>query len=133
MLTEFSVVLCLSHIHPLMCSFNQMGGAELYWLKVIGMMVLNLQFLLPESWLCNTVMLELVQDAVCRTLGFKLQALIFYANCYTQESKGPRKNSNRAIHGGHNWSVSILHCLKIQLSTLQFSVYVIWCQRVNWL
>jgi hypothetical protein len=42
-----------------------MEGNELYWLKVIGMVVLNLQVLLKESWLYNTVMLELVQDAIC--------------------------------------------------------------------
>jgi hypothetical protein len=58
-----------------------MGGNELHWLKVIGMAVLNLQVLLPDGWLCNTVMLELVQDAVCRTMGFKLEDVIFNANC----------------------------------------------------
>jgi hypothetical protein len=97
MLTEFAVVVGLSRVHPLLYYFNQMGGAKLYWLKVIGMAVVNLQVLVPEGWLCNTVMLELVHDAICGTLGLKLRDSIFYANYYTQESKSPRKNSSGAI------------------------------------
>ena len=54
------------------------------------MVVLNLEVLVPEGWLCSTVMLELVHDALYITVGFKLEDLIFYANCYTQENIKPK-------------------------------------------
>ena len=67
MLTEFPVVVSLYHIHPLLFYFNEMGGTELYLLKVMGYGDAE-----SPGWLCNSVMLELVEDAICRKLGFQL-------------------------------------------------------------
>lgn len=66
MLTEFPVVVSLFHVHHLLYYFNEMGGTELYLLKVMGYGSTE-----SPGWLHNSVMLELVQNAICRTLGFK--------------------------------------------------------------
>ena len=53
MLTEFPVVVSLCHIQPLLYYYNEMGGTELYVLKVMSMAMLNLQVGCVILWCWN--------------------------------------------------------------------------------
>jgi hypothetical protein len=58
------------------------------------------------GYIINTVALELIQDAICRTLGFKLQALIFFVQTLTHKKQKPKEKFQQ----GHTRVTRIGRC-----------------------